>query len=98
MPQILLASNVPGCMQHVKSCHECQIKNTAKAHLPITTSPPSTVFIKVHIDIHIWCVSVEDYRTSRNIMSKQEHVSDTIESDRRQRLSADKNKMVSSNE
>ena len=31
-------------------------------------------------------------------MSKQEHVSDMIESDRRQRLSADKNKMVSSNE
>ena len=37
--------------QHVKSCHECQIRSTFKAHLPITTPPPSTVFTKVHIDI-----------------------------------------------
>jgi hypothetical protein len=37
--------------QHVKSCHECQIRNTAKAHLSMTTPPPSIIFTKVHIDI-----------------------------------------------
>ena len=37
--------------QHIKSCHECQIRSTVKAHLPITAPPPSTVFTKVHIDI-----------------------------------------------
>jgi len=36
---------------HVKSCHECQIRNIAKIHIPITTPPPSTMFTKVHIDI-----------------------------------------------
>ena len=43
-------------------------------------------------------ISVEGYRTVRNVMSKKEHVSNTIESDRRQRLSADKNKNISNNE
>ena len=36
---------------HVKSCHECQIRSTQKVHLPITISPPATVFTKVHIDV-----------------------------------------------
>jgi transposase InsO family protein len=36
---------------HVKSCHKCQIQNTTKVHLPITTPPPSTIFTNVHIDI-----------------------------------------------
>ena len=43
-------------------------------------------------------VSVEGYITGRNMMSKKEHVSNTIETDRRRRLSADKNKSVSNNE
>ena len=43
-------------------------------------------------------VSVEGYRTGRNVMSKKEHVSDMRESDRRRMLSADKNKSVSNNE
>ena len=34
-------------------------------------------------------VSIEHYRISRNIVSKQEHISDTIESDRRRKLSTD---------
>ena len=38
-------------VHHVKSCHECQIRTTQKAHLPITISPPAMVFTKVHIDI-----------------------------------------------
>ena len=43
-------------------------------------------------------VSIEHHRTSRNIMSNQEYVSDTIESDRRRMLSTDKSKTVSINE
>ena len=43
-------------------------------------------------------ISVEGYRTGRNVMSKKEHISDTIESDRRRKLSADKNKNISSND
>ena len=42
-------------------------------------------------------ISIEGYRTCKN-MSKREYVSDTIESDRRRRLSADKNQVVSNNE
>jgi transposase InsO family protein len=36
---------------HVQSCHPCQIRSTAKMHIPITISAPSTIFVKVYIDI-----------------------------------------------
>jgi transposase InsO family protein len=38
-------------IHHVKSCHECQIQSTKKIHIPITISPPITVFSKVHLDV-----------------------------------------------
>ena len=31
------------------------------------------------------CISIEVHRTSRNVICKQEHVTDTIESDRRKK-------------
>jgi len=36
---------------HVQSCHPCQIRSTMKMHIPITVSTPSTIFVKVYIDI-----------------------------------------------
>lgn len=37
--------------QHVRSCHECQIRSTRKAEVPITISTPSTIFLKLHVDV-----------------------------------------------
>jgi transposase InsO family protein len=36
---------------HVASCHECQIRSTKKAEIPLTVSAPATLFSKVYIDI-----------------------------------------------
>ncbi|KAF9802742.1 hypothetical protein IEO21_09832 [Rhodonia placenta] len=37
--------------QHVKSCHECQIRSTRKVEVPITISAPATIFSKIYLDI-----------------------------------------------
>lgn len=36
---------------HVASCHECQIRNTRTAEIPLTVSTPTTLFSKVYIDV-----------------------------------------------
>jgi transposase InsO family protein len=35
---------------YVKTCHECQLRNTAKIHIDPTLVSPATLFAKVHID------------------------------------------------
>ena len=36
---------------HVQSCHQCQIRSTAKMKIPITVSTPATIFTKVYVDV-----------------------------------------------
>ena len=36
---------------HVRSCHECQIRSTRKVEIPLTPSFPTTIFVKIHVDI-----------------------------------------------
>ena len=36
---------------HVQSCHDCQIRNVKKMHIPITISTPATIFLKLYINI-----------------------------------------------
>lgn len=37
--------------QHVKSCHECQIRSVKKVEIPITISAPATLFSKIYVDV-----------------------------------------------
>jgi len=36
---------------HVKSCHECQLRNLKRLEIPLTISAPTILFAKVYIDI-----------------------------------------------
>jgi hypothetical protein len=36
---------------HVRSCHQCQVRSTAKMKIPITISAPATIFTKVYVDV-----------------------------------------------
>jgi hypothetical protein len=36
---------------HVKSCHECQIRNLKRLEIPLTISAPVSLFAKIYIDI-----------------------------------------------
>lgn len=36
---------------HVRSCHPCQVRNTAKMKIPITVSTPATIFTKIYVDV-----------------------------------------------
>jgi len=36
---------------HVQSCHQCQIRSTAKMRIPITVSTPATIFTKIYVDV-----------------------------------------------
>ena len=35
---------------HVQSCHECQIRNTTKIHLPLQVSAPTQIFSHIYLD------------------------------------------------
>ena len=37
--------------QHIKSCHECQIRSVRKVEIPITISAPATIFSKLYVDV-----------------------------------------------
>ncbi|GJE97287.1 polyprotein [Phanerochaete sordida] len=36
---------------HVRSCHQCQIRSVRKAQVPIIVSTPSTIFLKIYVDV-----------------------------------------------
>lgn len=36
---------------HVRSCHPCQVRNTAKMRIPPTVSTPATIFVKIYVDV-----------------------------------------------
>lgn len=36
---------------HVRSCHPCQVRNTAKMKIPPTVSTPTTIFVKIYVDV-----------------------------------------------
>lgn len=36
---------------HVRSCHECQIRSVRKVEVPLMVSTPSTIFLKIYVDI-----------------------------------------------
>ena len=36
---------------HVRSCHQCQIRSVKKAETPLHVSTPSTIFLKIYLDI-----------------------------------------------
>ena len=36
---------------HIRSCHDCQLRSTKKMHIPITVSHPPTLFSKVYLDV-----------------------------------------------
>ncbi len=36
---------------HVRSCHQCQIRSVKKVEVPIMVSTPTTIFLKIHVDI-----------------------------------------------
>ncbi|CAL1716052.1 unnamed protein product [Somion occarium] len=37
--------------QHVRSCHQCQLRSTRKVEVPLTISAPVTLFTKIYLDI-----------------------------------------------
>ena len=37
--------------KYVRSCHECQIRNTARIHLPLQISAPTKLFARVYLDV-----------------------------------------------
>lgn len=36
---------------HVRSCHQCQIREIKRVEIPLTISTPTSIFSKVHIDV-----------------------------------------------
>src|SRR6202042_3200955 len=38
-------------MSGIRSCHQCQVRSTAKMKIPITISAPATIFTKVYVDV-----------------------------------------------
>ena len=38
-------------VHHVKSCHQCQIRDVRKAQTPLMVSTPATIFTKIYVDI-----------------------------------------------
>ena len=36
---------------HVRSCHECQIRSTCKAEVPLVVSPSPCLFMKIYVDV-----------------------------------------------
>ena len=36
---------------HIRSCHDCQLRSTKKMHIPITISHPPSLFSKVYLDV-----------------------------------------------
>ena len=36
---------------YLKTCHECQIRQFTRIHIPPTTAPPATLFSRVYIDV-----------------------------------------------
>ena len=36
---------------HVRSCKQCQIRSVRKVEVPLTISTPSTIFVKIYLDI-----------------------------------------------
>lgn len=39
------------CRQHVRSCHECQIRSVRKHAVPLIVSTPATLFTRIYLDI-----------------------------------------------
>ena len=37
--------------QYVRSCYDCQIRNTYKGKIPVTISAPPTIFSRICIDV-----------------------------------------------
>ena len=37
--------------QYIHSCHQCQIRSTRKTETPLMVSTPSTLFVKIYLDI-----------------------------------------------
>ena len=37
--------------EHIRSCHDCQLRSTKKMHIPITISHPPSLFSKVYLDV-----------------------------------------------
>jgi transposase InsO family protein len=37
--------------RHVRSCHQCQVRSVKKAEVPIIVSTPSTLFLKIYVDV-----------------------------------------------
>ena len=36
---------------HVKSCHECQVRNLKRLEIPLTISAPTALFAKIYVDV-----------------------------------------------
>ncbi len=36
---------------HVQSCHQCQIRSIKRLETPLTISTPSTIFVKIYVDV-----------------------------------------------
>lgn len=47
---------------HVRSCHSCQVRNTAKMKIPPTVSIPATIFIKIYVDVMDMPESKQGYK------------------------------------
>jgi len=37
--------------QHIRSCHECQIRSVKKVEIPLTISTPAALFTKIYVDV-----------------------------------------------
>lgn len=61
--------------QHVRSCHQCQIRKTYKVHLPITISAPSKIFARIYLD----CMYMPVARGYRYLIAARDDLSGAAE-------------------
>jgi transposase InsO family protein len=47
---------------HVRSCHQCQIRSTARMKIPVTVSTPATIFTKIYVDVMDMTESSHGYK------------------------------------
>ena len=60
---------------YVRSCHECQIRNTAKMHLPLQISTPTKIFARIYLD----CMRMPEVRGFTHIVAARDDLTGASE-------------------
>ena len=70
--------------RHVSSCHECQVRNTAKFHRPLLISAPAKLFARIYLD----CMYMPKGRGFKFIVAARDDLSGASEGRALKKLTA----------